>query len=477
MIGKWLMQFLGFKNRLGMNIFLIPAMLLVFTGCGGSGGGSEPDPIDPPIEPPTNVSPVAFAGDDQSVTASDSVSLTGSATDTDGTISSFSWRQTAGTSVQLDGADSANASFVAPSLVSDETLTFELLVTDDDSATDIDSINVLVVSQNQAPTLDLGDDQSVQEGLEYSVSATPEDSDGSITSFNWELLSISQRDIELRNISTARVTFVAPLIDQNEFVELQLVVTDDQGATATDTIRVEVINFIAKLNDTGVITCGDYATGGSNQHGNRENCLVLTDGENDPIPVGQDGHMGLDRIDGNDENGKAGFNFTKLDSNGNELLSSATEWHCVKDNNTGLIWEVKQALGGLHDATNTYSWLNTNESANGDDIGTANGGICAGSDCDTQGFVNAVNEVTLCGAGDWSVPSREQLRTLVDYGVFRPAITIDPAFFPNSALNHWTSTPEANRPIGAWIVSFFDGSDSGASKNSQRAVRLVRSAE
>ncbi len=33
--------------------------------------------------------------------------------------------------------------------------------------------------------------------------------------------------------------------------------------------------------------------------------------------------------------------YTKLDAAGNDLPTGATEWTCVRDNDTGLIWEVK----------------------------------------------------------------------------------------------------------------------------------------
>ena len=470
------MRTLELRNTFIYHSSLISAVLLLLAGCGGS-GSDAPEPNLPPIQQPENLPPEVSAGEDQSISAAETVSLNGSATDSDGTVNSFSWSQTSGTTVQLSNADDAIASFIAPNLVSDETLTFELVATDNDSATGVDSVNILVVSANRAPFLELGEDKTVQEGLEFSVTAEPEDSDGTIEKFQWELLSVSQRDLELRGVTTERVTFTAPIVGQNEFVDLQLTVEDNQGAIAVDTIRVEVVNFVARLNDTGITSCGDFAVGASNQHGNQENCGALTDRDNDPIPVGQDGQVGLDLNEGNDENGHAGFDFTKLDNEGSELTNSASEWHCVRDNITGLIWEVKQAVGGLHDATNTYSWFSSEETDNGGSSGTANGGVCAGSDCDTESFVAAVNEVQLCGAGDWSIPSREQLRSIVDYSILKPAVTVDLAFFPNSAVNHWTSTAEANRVSGAWMVSFLDGSDLTGSKNSRRAVRLVRSAE
>ncbi len=467
-----------FNNRKGGEFQSLPilklamsmALLTIFVGCGGgSGGGTNPPP------PPVNQTPSANAGDDQTVTAGEDVELVGTGSDSDGSIASFSWRQTEGTSVTLIDSDSANASFEAPDIEIDETLTFELEVVDDDGASGTDTVDVLVKSSNRPPNLELGERRAVQEGLELAITAQAEDPDGTIVSFAWSLLD--ERDIELRGADTEQLVFTAPFVDVDDILEFELIVVDNEGASTSDTLEVEVKHFVAKLNDTGITTCGDFASGASNIHGNRENCQDQTDGEVDPIPGGQDGHHGLDLNEGNDEDGHAGFDFTKLDEQGLELANSATEWSCVRDNNTGMIWQVKQRVGGLHDTTNTYTWLNFDETNNGGDIGTENGGSCSGSNCDTASYVDAINEARFCGGGDWSLPSLEQLRSIADYSVLSPGLTIDSNFFPNSSDVYWSSTPEANRTIGVWTFSYFDGSDQTASKNSRRAVRLVRFAE
>ncbi len=41
--------------------------------------------------------------------------------------------------------------------------------------------------------------------------------------------------------------------------------------------------------------------------------------------------------------------YLKLDAGGNELPANATNWSCVKDKDTGLIWEAKSDDGGLRD--------------------------------------------------------------------------------------------------------------------------------
>lgn len=101
-----------------------------------------------------------------------------------------------------------------------------------------------------------------------------------------------------------------------------------------------------RLNDTGITQCADGATNGLT-------CPV-TDYPD------QDAQYGRDFEVNDDSDGHAGFSFTKLDEKGNELLANATNWSCVKDNVTGLIWEVKQGgngmIGdeGLHDGDDRY---------------------------------------------------------------------------------------------------------------------------
>ena len=41
--------------------------------------------------------------------------------------------------------------------------------------------------------------------------------------------------------------------------------------------------------------------------------------------------------------------YTKLDAGGNDLPDSAASWTMVRDNVTGLIWEVKTDDGSVHD--------------------------------------------------------------------------------------------------------------------------------
>jgi hypothetical protein len=216
-----------------------------------------------------------------------------------------------------------------------------------------------------------------------------------------------------------------------------------------------------KLNDTGIDWCANDTT-------NHLPCPVSSH-------PGQDGEHGRDALARAGQlqkvgGGAAGFDFTKLAANGNALPASATSWDCVRDNHTGLIWEVK-TTSGLRSRDHTYTWYDPN-SPDGNP-GTANGGNCTGSACDTTGFVQAVNSQGLCGASDWRMPTRRELLGMVDYGRFNPAI--DPGYFPNTpSSNFWSASPSLPGSNIAWNVHFVGGYAYFFPRSSSIRVRLVR---
>ncbi len=102
-----------------------------------------------------NQAPVAVAGEDQSVDGLTEVTLSGSATDSDGTVETYSWKQTGGMeTVELTGKDSALANFTAPSATSILNLEFTLTVTDSDGEQASDIVAVTVIPEN-APLVEM----------------------------------------------------------------------------------------------------------------------------------------------------------------------------------------------------------------------------------------------------------------------------------------------------------------------------------
>jgi len=185
--------------------------------------------------------------------------------------------------------------------------------------------------------------------------------------------------------------------------------------------------------------------------------------------------------------GAKGFDFTKICNSGETagsgncpaepaLGSGANDWACTRDNVTKRVWEVKTDDGGLRDKDWTYTWYNSDATTNGGNAGLQDGGSCfeaATRDCDTKGYTDDVNATALCGFTDWRMPSREELRSIVDYGTRGPAI--DTTFFSNTpSLNFWSASAFADFIIGVWNVSFSNGGDDASHRSGTYRVRLVR---
>jgi hypothetical protein len=197
------------------------------------------------------------------------------------------------------------------------------------------------------------------------------------------------------------------------------------------------------------------------------------------------------------------FSYAKISNSGATLPDTAqlgtgtTDWACTKDNQTGLIWEVKTTDGGLRDMKNTYTWYEPDASKNGGNAGYPNGDgypeYCKGSlfgfrKCDTYAFTNAVNANGLCGKKDWRMPTIEELKGLLTYPLLTTTRTfdelltfnqlIDATYFPNTNTWFWTwfwsSSPVAGSRYGAWSVDFYTGYSNYDVKSFSNNVRLVR---
>jgi len=96
---------------------------------------------------PVNSLPTVVAGADQTVAEAALVNLTSTATDSDGTITSYGWTQLSGPAVVLANAG-ANASFSAPLVYQDTVLVFQVTVTDNEAGQALDTVSIAVFSTN-----------------------------------------------------------------------------------------------------------------------------------------------------------------------------------------------------------------------------------------------------------------------------------------------------------------------------------------
>ncbi len=348
---------------------------------------------------------------------------------------------------------------------------------------------------NRKPSANAGEDiQQADEGSPVTLNGSgSSDPDGDTLSYHW-VQTAGPSAVGPTGENTTTLAFTAPQVDADTVLTFALTVKDGHSInySATDTVNVRVRNVAdvipsGKLNDTGITLCGDYAyDGGSGRHDADVDCARLNDADGDPVPpairltgTGQDGHVGRDLPPATDSDGHAGFSFTKIGANGEELPASAASWHCVRDNVTHLIWEAKTTDNGLHHRDWTYTWYEPDGSRNGGVAGTQDGGRCnATSRCDTAGYVAAVNTAGWCGASDWRMPGVNELLSIADLSRSEPAI--DTAYFPhiNPRGYYWSATPyvDATRG-GAWNVYFGEGVSGWSSHGiAYYYVRLVRSA-
>lgn len=245
-----------------------------------------------------------------------------------------------------------------------------------------------------------------------------------------------------------------------------------------------------RLNDTGITWGADYPRGVN------EDCSAAIDRER--LPAGaevegdilsqQDCTRGRDKVLDNDSDGAAGFEYRKVGGEGGKLPADAGSWHCVLDETTGLLWEVKRVAdgvygnSGLHDGDDRFTWYNPIRSGNGGAIGDWNRrhDQCAGyaaetptTYCNTNAFVSRVNKHGLCGFSDWRLPTRTELAGLVHFGRASPAI--DTVYFPNTRAGfYWTASPDAKLKGRAWAIKFQFGYAAPMPRDNGRFVRLVR---
>jgi hypothetical protein len=76
---------------------------------------------------------------------------------------------------------------------------------------------------------------------------------------------------------------------------------------------------------------------------------------------------------------------------------------------------------------------------------------------------------------NWRLPNIKELSSIAERSCTRPSIDVD--LFPETPPDDfWTSTPSMSDPERAWVVAFFNSSNSIKEKNRTVFVRLVRTA-
>lgn len=414
---------------------------------------------------------------------SEIVTLDGSGShdpDTDGRIESYTWSQISGPEnvVREPIASPDLFSFRTPVRETDQSYTFRLVVTDDEGGQGTFDMAVNVLGTTEVIKARAGADQTVNEFKTVDLDGRESYSIISDVTCSWR--QVSGPTISIAGANTCQPRFIAPNVDVATDVILELMASNTRNDTATDTVKVTVkpLNF-GQLNDTGATNCYNQT--------NPISC-------NDSSFPGQDGETGTDAVAIHLDKvgvGQASFDFTKLDANGDELPNTAATFACVRDNNTGLIWELKTTSSNLppnttlRDANNRYTWHYPDGSIGGSEgvSGPARSTCPSTTDCGLSVYVEEVNATLYCGGSNWRVPTARELQSIINYQQGTAVGVLDVSLFddlPSSSLigslYYYTSQTSADGggEGSAWVIDFVNGNDNAVPKADAVFVRLVR---
>ncbi len=252
------------SRRAALRVLLLSALVVVSVvhqGCIVIQGDEiaptdQPTPSSPDDSARQTPPPTATEADvAMRVTAGQSVVLSAPGAPEDSGAQSFTWRQVAGSAVQLSDTTAANPTFAAPGIA--ESLRFVVTITAPDGKRTEEVVVVEIVTNNRAPRADAGASVSVRAGdtvvLDASGSSDPDDDP---LSFEWQ--QRGGAPVTLESLGGGRQRFVAPNVDDT--LEFEVLVSD--GRSGSDRARVRV-TIDPKRPPTARIAVVDTVAGGA----------------------------------------------------------------------------------------------------------------------------------------------------------------------------------------------------------------------
>ena len=172
---------------------------------------------------------IVNAGPDQTVDSGATVQLDGSgSSDPSGSALTYQWTQSSGPSVTLSDSTSANPTFTAPETEVQETIVFELVVTNEQGVESEPDNVTITVNHVAPPAANAGPDQTVDSGATVQLDGSgSSDPSGSALTYQWT--QSSGPSVTLSDSTSANPTFTAPETEVQETIVFELVVTNEQG--------------------------------------------------------------------------------------------------------------------------------------------------------------------------------------------------------------------------------------------------------
>jgi Right handed beta helix region/Secretion system C-terminal sorting domain len=213
-----------------------------------NGGLTGTDVIKITVNEIPNIAPVANAGNNQTITLpTNTVNIVGIGTDADGSVTGYQWSKISGPSSAV--VVSPNAASTTINNLSEGVYLYQLQVTDNGGSIGRDTVTITVKAApiNKAPTAFAGTNQTIVLPVnKVNLSGTGTDVDGTITSFDWRVLS-GPSQYNFVNAKAAQTVLNG--LTQGVY-KIELTVTDNGGLTAKDTLTVVVEGEVAPLAPT-----------------------------------------------------------------------------------------------------------------------------------------------------------------------------------------------------------------------------------
>ena len=471
------------------------------------------------------------SGTDSAVDEASSANLNASGSDSSG-IASYAWAQVesdgstlTGTALTIDDATAASTSVSTPGIaddgIADQSLYFAVTVTDAAGNPATSSpLTIVVDNSYTTPTITA----SAVGAPDFNQISLSWDANSSLT---YSLYRSTDSNCDLTNYTTCTNPALytdstgitsndtsASVTDTDSSDSFQLFNSyyywlggqiGDEVVFLNSTPTIQATNSGPALNDTGITGGGDYPSGFDNHNGLADgvegavcnggyftdqgavvsdlssysdtSALTFNPFTDEDCELGRDANATLN----DDSDGNAAFVFTKLDISGNVLEASATDWTCVLDHTTGLIWEVKTTDGTWRDRNKAFTWYNPNHGQDYDKDGNTITFDGTESSQDTQDFIVYVNSDPsvnsgsgLCGRSNWRLPTVHEIEGLADYDAVVAVVaddgstsystpTIDTDYFPYTIASqyqwYWTShlnvDPDVNTAGGSSTSNYF----------------------
>jgi chitinase len=399
-------------------------------------------------------------------------------------IGEFNWQQIAGPSL-LAGINTSQAAIqlVSPIIDSNTQATIRLTVTDQELAQTSTEINLTLLGQSDTlPSAQINAVPDVFSGeiVKLSGSATSLAPNAAPFTAAWQASTSGQaNNAQINNVGEFSTHAISPLVTTNTNTIYTLEARDSFGNIVTVQTTGQVFSPQTRvINDTGVT---QFASNDS----------VFARYQEDF--TGQDADYGADRQTASGQvikvgDGDQGFDFTRLDDNGDVIDNPSFTFNCVRDNVSGLIWQVKDNINttNINYVDQTFTWYLEDDNGNfaGDTNDNSSSCNTASMQCNTQAYVDQINTQGMCGFFDWRLPTPSELQSIIHYGKTTPPL-VDTVFFPfwgnnnSQPLWYWTLQSSADgvnddTAMAAWAFDMHTGNDAFLVKSSQQRVILVR---